>query len=145
MRRSYALAVSSLLIVAAACGTDASPRSAGDGRAARTIDIAMRDIAFDPDEIDVRAGETVRLVFTNTGQVAHDAFIGDAAAQAAHGEEMAGADGHGGHGGSDDAVTVQPGQTAELTHTFDAPTELLIGCHQPGHYQAGMKTTVRVT
>lgn len=104
----------------------------------RTIDVRMVDIAFDPTTIDVEAGETVRFRFTNDGELPHDAFIGDDAAQEEHGEEMAEAS-HGGHGEDDSqAVTVEPGATAELVHTFVGDESIRIGCHQPGHYEAGM-------
>jgi uncharacterized cupredoxin-like copper-binding protein len=53
--------------------------------------------------------------------------------------------GHSAHGGSDDALTVEPGKTGELQHTFDAAGETLIGCHEPGHYEAGMRVAVTVS
>ena len=43
---------------------------------------------------------------------------------------------------ADDAVTVEPGDTAELTHTFDDTGTIEIGCHQEGHYAAGMTVEV---
>jgi uncharacterized cupredoxin-like copper-binding protein len=87
------------------------------------------------------------LAITNKGKLAHDAFIGDAAAQAEHEKEMRAAEsgGHGGHEhgvGSTDAITVPPGKTGELTHTFDKAGTVEIGCHQAGHYAVGMKVTV---
>lgn len=42
-------------------------------------------------------------------------------------------------------VTVQPGDSAELSYVFDEPGTVLIGCHQPGHYEAGMVATVEVS
>jgi uncharacterized cupredoxin-like copper-binding protein len=50
------------------------------------------------------------------------------------------------HGGGDEegGITVDAGDTGELTHTFEAGDELLIGCHQEGHYEAGMKLTVNL-
>ena len=94
------------------------------------------------DTIAVAAGETVTFSFTNDGSVVHDAFVGDRHAQADHEEDMAG----GGHHGDDgDAVTVDPGDTETLTHTFDEPGLVEIGCHQPGHYASGMKVDVTVT
>jgi uncharacterized cupredoxin-like copper-binding protein len=125
--------------IAAACGSDAVT-SADDGP--RTVEIEMRDIAFAPDRITVPAGEEVRLVFRNTGKVDHDAFIGDEIAQVDHEEEMASGDSDMRHGDDGDAVTVEPGETGTLTHTFEAGEEVLIGCHQPGHYDGGMKMTV---
>lgn len=54
-------------------------------------------------------------------------------------------DTHGEHGaGDDDAVTVEPGDEAELTCTFDEAGRVEVGCHQPGHYKAGMKIDVTV-
>lgn len=130
------------LVLLAACGSgDTEPTAAGSGED-RTIEIEMRDIAFAPTAIDVRSGEKVRFVFTNTGQVTHDALIGDEAAQDAHEKEMRG--GHGDHGKGSNAVSVEPGKKRALTYTFDQPGSILIGCHQPGHYTGGMKAAVNV-
>jgi uncharacterized cupredoxin-like copper-binding protein len=147
MKLTTTTLIASAVLALAACG------EADDGEAAptatRTIEIDMVDIAFEPEELDVEQGETVRFVFTNTGEVAHDAFIGDEAAQDDHEQEMrdAAKDEHGGgHGDAadEDAVTVAPGDTAELTYTFDQPGTLEVGCHQVGHYEAGMKITIDV-
>lgn len=112
----------------------------------RVVNVTMRDIAYDPTTVEVKAGETVRFVFNNEGQIRHDAFIGDEAAQVEHEQEMReaesdGKDGHGdGHG-----VTVDPGDINTLTHTFKVGDVLVIGCHQPGHYAAGMKLALKVS
>ena len=50
-----------------------------------------------------------------------------------------------GDGESGDAVTVDPGETGDLTRRFDEPAEVMIGCHEPGHYESGMVATVTVT
>ncbi len=112
----------------------------------RVVNVTMRDIAFDPAAVEVKAGETVRFVFHNEGQIRHDAFIGDQAAQDEHEREMreGGSGGMDGHHG-DDAITVDPGKTGSLTHTFKAGEVLVIGCHEVGHYAAGMKLAVTVT
>lgn len=112
----------------------------------RTVDVVMRDATFDPAMVTVKGGETVRFVFRNEGQLRHDAFLGDEAAQAEHEKEMrkersGGMEGH--HG--DEAITVDPGKVGSLTHTFKAGDALVIGCHVLGHYAAGMKLTVTVT
>lgn len=145
-RRSLAVVATAALLLLTACGgDDNSTAASGD---TRTVEVDMVDIAFEPDTLTVAEGETVRFVFTNRGKVAHDAFIGDADAQADHEAEMRDADSgdaHGGHGADDDdAVTVEPGDTAELTYTFDEPGSVEIGCHQPGHCDAGMKVDVDV-
>lgn len=138
-RITLATVLALLALVAVACG-DSDDEGAADD-AVQTIEIEMRDIAFVPATITVPAGEEVRLVFHNAGKVDHDAFIGDEMAQADHEDEMSGGSGMD-HGEDGDAVTVEPGRTETLTHTFEAGEDVLIGCHQAGHYDAGMKVTV---
>lgn len=143
MKRFLFLPIIVALVLLAACGSDDGSTDAGAGAGAdRTVDVEMRDIAYSPTSIDVRVGETVRFNFKNTGQVEHDAFIGDAAAQDAHEKEMR--EGHGEHGKEANAVSVKPGKSASLTHTFDKAGQLLIGCHEPGHYTGGMRITVNI-
>ncbi|MGH8998190.1 MAG: cupredoxin domain-containing protein, partial [Acidimicrobiia bacterium] len=100
---------------------------------ARTIEIEMKDdggFAYEPDTLSVKAGDSLRLVFRNVGAIVHDALIGDARAQEKH--ESAGHGHQTGHGDtSAPQVTVQPGQSQELTHTFPEAGEFIIGCHQP--------------
>lgn len=117
--------------------------------ASRTVEIDMLDIAYQPTTpVSAKAGETIRFVFHNKGSIRHDAFIGDAAAQADHEKEMGQKEG-GGHnmGGEQekDAITVDPGKTGELTHTLERAGTLEIACHEAGHYAAGMKIVVTVT
>ena len=118
MTRTRTIALLGVLLFAlVACGDDKAA-SPDEGTPDRTIEVDMVDIAFAPESIDVAAGETVRFVFTNSGEVAHDAFIGDDSAQDDHAADMA--DDHGGHDEDDEGITVEPGDTAELTHTFGA-------------------------
>ena len=142
------LAVGALTL--AACGDTGT--TTGTASEPRTVNIDMRDIEFSPDQVNVEAGETVRFVFHNKGAVTHDAFIGDEAAQDDHEMEMRemGGMGEGEDGGHDPAggeggVTVMPGETGEVTHTFAEGDDLLIGCHEAGHYDAGMRIMVTVT
>ncbi len=145
MRRALYLLAIPVLAVLAACGSsDEGATAAGSGPDdARVVEVEMRDIAFAPTAVDVRAGEKVRFVFKNTGQVVHDAFIGDQPAQDVHEKEMRG--GHGDHEKGGNAVSVKPGKTAQLTYTSDRPGQILIGCHQPGHYTGGMRAAVNIT
>ena len=140
MKRFLFLPFVVALTLLAACGSDDGSAGAAAG-ADRTINVEMRDIAFSPTSVDVRVGETVRFNFKNTGQLTHDAFIGDATAQEAH--EKAMRDGHD-HAKAANAVSVKAGKSASLTHTFDRAGQVLIGCHEPGHYIGGMKVTVNV-
>jgi len=127
-----------------ACGRSSERATAGNER---FVDVVMRDIAYSPQSVDVKRGETLIFVFHNTGKVVHDAFLGDEAAQAQHEREMS-ASAMGSmtamHDDDDSATTVQPGQTASLKHTFTKVGSTIIGCHEPGHYEAGMRLRIVV-
>lgn len=128
-----------------ACRGSSKNPAAGEG-ATHVIDVVMRDIAYSPTAVNVKTGQTVIFVFHNTGKVVHDAFLGDEAAQIQHEREMREgmAAMNGMHDEADSGTTVQPGQTATLRHTFTKAGSTIIGCHEPGHYQAGMRLTVKV-
>jgi uncharacterized cupredoxin-like copper-binding protein len=136
-------------------------------KATRSVEVVMADMTFTPKSIEIKAGETVRIVLVNKGQLLHEFNLGDAAMHARHQQEMlqmqqsgmltptgmkamdhgamAGMD-HGamagmGHAMQHDdpnSVLVAPGKTAELTWTFSRATSLEFACNIPGHYQAGM-------
>jgi uncharacterized cupredoxin-like copper-binding protein len=145
MRRAVLL-ITLLGLVTAACAAPAKAEP-------RFVAVSMTDdMRFVPDTITVAVGETIALEVTNDGQLTHEFIVGDAAVQEAHAIEMAeiAADpsavtggGHG-HDAEDGGVTVLPGTTAVREYTFDAPATLLIGCHEPGHYEAGMVGTIVV-
>lgn len=132
----------------AACGASSQTSSTAKvdmpSDSSRTVEVAMEDIKFGQTNLTVKSGETINFLFTNTGEVAHDAFIGDTAAQMDHEAEMAEAGDMAGHSMGEPAVTVQPGDSGELSYTFDQPGTYEVGCHQPGHYAAGMKIDVIV-
>jgi uncharacterized cupredoxin-like copper-binding protein len=146
MRRLLALSLITVLAVAAtACGADDEDNAAPPEDA---IEIEMVDNAYEPDAVEVAAGEEVTFVFENSGGALHEAYVGDEGAQEEHAEVMASGEEMehgGGHDGADEAVEVVPGSDGQLTYTFDEPGEYLIGCHQPGHYEDGMRMRVTVT
>jgi uncharacterized cupredoxin-like copper-binding protein len=134
-------ALTAIALVVMGCGND-------DVDAAQTVvEIAMVDIAFEPDRVTVPAGEEIIFRFTNDGAIVHEATIGTAKEQETHAQEMAASGDHDdmGHRGADDVrLTLDPGASGELSHVFAVPGEYLIGCHEPGHYEAGMVVTVTV-
>ena len=128
-------------------------------KATRSVEVVMRDMSFNLQSIDIKAGETVRFVLVNKGQLLHEFNLGDAAMHARHQQEMLqmqqsgmltptgmkkmdhGSMGKMDHGMKHDdpnSVLVEPGKTAELTWTFSKATNLEFACNIPGHYQAGM-------
>ena len=140
--------------------TYAFGQPASADKATRTVEVVLQDMSFSPKSLDVKAGDTVRFVLVNKGQLLHEFNLGDAAMHAEHQKQMmqmqasgmlnpAGmgtmdhsAMGHGDMSGMkhDDpnSVLVEPGKTAELTWTFSKATGLEFACNVPGHYQAGM-------
>ena len=140
-------AVALVAILAAGCADKNSTTSTAAGPATAQVEITMTDNAYSPTTVTVPRGEKVVLKFTNSGSVEHEAIIGDTTVQDDHAQEMM--DGHtmSGIGGdaSDRTVTVKPGKTVEITTTFDTAGALIIGCHEKGHYEAGMKATLKVT
>ena len=117
-----------------------SPADAAD--ADRVVEIQTTDaLTFEPADITVAAGETVTFRLTNDGAVVHDFTLGDQATQDEHETEMSEMGGMG-HDEPNLAI-VPPGETVELTWTFGGEGTVLVGCHQPGHYAAGM--TGRIT
>ncbi len=103
----------------------------------------MANLKFDPDQISVKTGETVRFMFHNQDTLVHEAVIGTASEQDAHEKEMV-AMGDMPMQNTATEISVDPGTTGQLTYTFKSPGQLFIGCHQPGHYAAGMKITINV-
>ena len=138
------LGLVAVVVLVGGCG--GGGHESHSGTADRVVNVTMRDIAFDPAAVEVKAGETVRFVFHNAGAIRHDAFIGDEAAQAEHEKEMreAGSDGKDRHG-DDHGIIVDPGDINSLTYTFKAGDALVIGCHEVGHYAAGMKVALTVS
>lgn len=174
LRNRLALAACVLAFSVSAVASPGSHAEIGHPAAAasatRTVNIEMTDLAFSPKTLEVKAGETVRFVLVNKGQLLHEFNLGDAAMHAEHQKEMlkmqqsgamtttgmhhAGMD-HGAMGqGSmpmvgmthDDpnSVLVEPGKTAELTWMFSGTRDLEFACNVPGHYQAGMVGTLKV-
>ena len=128
-------------------------------KVSRTVEIIMKDNYYEPEEIDAKAGETVRFVIKNQGEFLHEFNIGTAAMHAEHQKEMAMMMEHGmitptkidhermkmDHGGGhsmnhDDAnsVLLEPGQSGELVWKFAKSGKLEFACNLPGHYDSGM-------
>ena len=110
------------------------------------IEIEMNEFAYAPETIDIKAGVPVILRFTNTGKLEHEAMVGDAHMQ----EEWASAStgGHDptdGHHGDLMAVTVLPGETADLEVHIDEAGTWYMACHLVGHYEQGQVATINVT
>jgi uncharacterized cupredoxin-like copper-binding protein len=138
MRRRILLGVVALAIGAVA-GATAFALPDGDAEP-RTIEVVMRYSRFEPATIEVDPGETVRFVVRNADPIDHEFILGDAAVQRAH---ERGTEAY--HPPRPGEMSVAPLEVAETTYTFpDAPGELILGCHLPGHFAYGMRAEVRI-
>ncbi|MEE4380331.1 MAG: plastocyanin/azurin family copper-binding protein [Candidatus Competibacteraceae bacterium] len=128
--------------------------------AQRTMEVVLGEMYFKPNNLSVKAEETIRFVVKNEGQLLHEFNIGTPAMHALHRQEMVEMMKHGmmtatginqqmmmhvGRSGMkhmehDDpnSVLVEPGQTEELVWTFSHAGALEFACNMPGHSEAGM-------
>lgn len=128
----------------AATGANKAGRPGDPTNAARTLNVTALDtMRFEPANLSAKAGETIRFVVTNTGRVQHDFTIGDAAMQLEHEQMMNSMPDMKHH--EPNAVSIPPGETRTLLWQFDQPGVFEIGCHESGHYPAGMRAAVKVT
>jgi uncharacterized cupredoxin-like copper-binding protein len=103
----------------------------------RTIHIKMLDsMRFSPDRIDVKQGQTVRLVMTNTGAVLHELVIGTKPELEAHAALMLKFPGM--EHDEPYMAHVPAGKKGAIVWTFNRAGEFDFACLVAGHYQAGM-------
>ncbi|WP_034297154.1 plastocyanin/azurin family copper-binding protein [Herbaspirillum sp. RV1423] len=112
-------------------------------KADRTIKVDMNDnMRFTPDDIQVKAGDTIKFIVTNNGKIRHEMIFGSDAQLKTHyaamlkNPEMEHAD--------DNQITLDPGKSGELVWQFSQAGTVNFACLQPGHYDAGMKGSVTV-
>ncbi len=112
--------------------------------ARRTVRITMTDnMRFTPDRLEVRQGETVRIVLKNEGKVLHEFVLGTKKDLDEHAALMAKFPNM--QHDEPYMVHVPPGKAGEIVWTFNRVGEFDFACLIPGHYQAGMVGSVNVT
>ena len=111
--------------------------------ARRSIEIRMTDdMRFTPSHIDVREGDIVRLRAVNNGKVMHEIVIGTPEELKAHADlmkkhpDMEHEEPYMAH--------VSPGQRGDVVWHFNRPGDFEFACLIPGHFEAGMRGTIRV-
>jgi uncharacterized cupredoxin-like copper-binding protein len=152
MHRSRLALIPAIVVLVAACSSagaspdapSGAPTSAPAPSAAATrIDVTLTDaLQIEPASMTVPAGVPVTFVVTNSGTTDHEFYLGDEGAQAEHEQEMVEMGGmtH----DEPEGIAVKPGETKELTYTFDDAGQTLAGCHVAGHYGAGMQADITV-
>jgi uncharacterized cupredoxin-like copper-binding protein len=135
-------------------------------QAARTVEVVMGDNYFEPEQLVIAPGETVRFVVRNEGSIVHEFNIGTPELHRRHQPEMRMMLEHGmieldrihhdrmtmdmGNGHAMDhsepnSVLLEPGQTAEVVWRFTGADPLEFACNMPGHYESGMVGPIRLT
>jgi uncharacterized cupredoxin-like copper-binding protein len=131
----------------------------------RTVEIKMLDNYYEPAEIEVKAGETIRFAIKNLGEFVHEFNIGTASMHAAHQKEMVMMVEHGviepdkinhekmkmdmGGGrtmehNDPNSVLLEPGKSGEVIWKFAEAKGIEFACNVPGHYDAGMMGPLKV-
>ena len=134
-------------LAAALVLTACSAPQPGTAESPRTVDLTMTEEGtFEPGTIQVQRGETIRFVVRNVSDEGHEAYIGTEEEQRLHATDHSGFGNdqanvpHTGYG-----VHIAPFGEGELRFAFETGGEWVIGCHYPGHYEAGMRAVVEVS
>ncbi len=109
----------------------------------RTIEVQAGDnMRYTPATITVRRGETIRIVVKNSGKLPHELVLGDAKSLKEHAEVMRKYPDM--EHDDPNMVKVAPGGTGSLIWKFTRAGTVEFACLIPGHYEAGMKGSIRV-
>ena len=137
------LAVPAALLLAGCSGAASDPAGSGSTTPAVrpvVVPVEMQARAFSPASFSFAQGSVVVFRFHNGTAERHRAVVGDAIFQQDRvdgqldpGDPLV------------NTVLVDPGATADLPYRMDVPGTLLIGCHEAGHWEAGMRATITVT
>ena len=101
-------------------GSTSSSTDVAEG--ARTVEIEAGDLWFEPDSVEVTAGEAVNLRLVNEGEAFHDLTVPAA----------------------DVVLGAEPGEQAVGAIELADPGRYEFYCSVPGHAQAGMRGTIVV-
>jgi uncharacterized cupredoxin-like copper-binding protein len=107
---------------------------------ARVVLVTMREgdgkMLFIPDRIEVRRGEQIRFILTNTGVLDHEFMLATVGENNKHAEEMK----KNPEMEHDDpnGKRVSPKKSTEMLWKFTKVGEFEYGCLIPGHREAGM-------
>lgn len=160
--KPWYLSLAVVLIVAGCSSDDGSGDAKSDSDSVDSVDFgepadstdadrvveieANDDFGFDPDTLEVEAGEVITFSVTNVGDLDHDFTLGPLEVQEAHEAEMAemGEMEASDHGKDPNAISIPSGATEELTWRFTESGEVLMGCHTEGHWAKGMRGEIDV-
>jgi uncharacterized cupredoxin-like copper-binding protein len=145
--RYPALAHDAVHSAPAAHGAGFSAGEPGDAKKpARTVLVTMKEgegkMLFIPDRLEIKRGEQVRFILTNTGLLEHEFILASTEDNLKHAEDMKERP----HMTHDDpnGKRVAPSKKSEIVWKFTRAGTFEYGCLIPGHREAGMTGTVIV-
>ena len=125
----------------------------------KVINVKMFDNYYEPNEITVKKGETVKFIVKNVGELVHELNIATKEMHIKHQpemvkmveneilladsidknkmKEMAKMDHSMAHKHAN-SVLLEPNNSGEIIWKFSTSAKLEIACNVPGHYEAGM-------
>jgi uncharacterized cupredoxin-like copper-binding protein len=117
---------------------------AGDAKAVkRTVTLTMSDMMrFTPDKIEVKQGETIKIVMKNDGKQLHEMVIGTKKVLDEHAALMLKFPNM--EHDEPYMAHVPVGKTGEIIWNFNKAGDFDFACLIAGHYQSGMVGTIKV-
>ena len=131
----------------------------------RTIEIKMYDNYYEPREIKIKKGETIKFIVHNYGELVHEFNIATKEMHIKHQpemmkmveheillpnkidkkkmKEMAKKDHAMGHSHSN-SVLLEPNEVGEIIWKFSTNANLEAACNVPGHYESGMVANLKI-
>ena len=131
----------------------------------RTIEIKMYDNYYEPKEIKIKKGETIKFIVHNYGELVHEFNIATKEMHIKHQpemmkmveheilladridkekmKEMAKKDHSMAHSHSN-SVLLEPNEINEIIWKFSTTANLEAACNVPGHYEAGMVADIKI-
>lgn len=146
IKLALALAALSIAPALAHEGRDHHGFSAGEpgdlNKPARTIEIALSEMSYEPSTITVKRGEQIRFVLRNVGKEDHEFLLATTKENLAHAEVMKKHP----HMEHDDpnGVRLAPNRTAEIVWKFSKAGTFEFSCLIPDHRDYGMVGHVTV-
>ena len=131
----------------------------------RTLEIKMYDNYYEPREIKVKKGETIKFIVYNYGELVHEFNIATKEMHIKHQPEMmkmveheillpnkidkkkmkkmSKIDHSMGHSHSN-SVLLEPNKVGEIIWKFSSNVNLEAACNVPGHYETGMVADIKI-
>lgn len=113
------------------------------GAVKRSVEIRMTDnMRFSPDRIEVKHGQTIKLVVINSGKMLHEFVLGTKKELDEHAQLMKKFPNM--EHDEPYMAHVDPGKTGEILWNFNRLGDFDFACLLPGHYEAGMVGKIKV-